>query len=63
MAGSGPTPGQTVAAVLLPPLGVFLRRGLGPAFWTDVALTLLGWVPGIIFALITLFRVETPARA
>jgi uncharacterized membrane protein YqaE (UPF0057 family) len=43
-----------VAAILLPPLGVYLDRGLAPAFWIAVALTLIGYVPGAIFALIVL---------
>lgn len=41
-----------IAAVFLPPLGVFLGRGLGPVFWMSVALTALFWVPGVIFAVI-----------
>jgi uncharacterized membrane protein YqaE (UPF0057 family) len=40
-----------VAAILLPPLGVFLNRGLGSAFWISVALTILAFVPGVIYAL------------
>ena len=47
------TPGQLVAAVLLPPLGVFLARGTGGTFWIAVALTLVAFVPGVIFALWT----------
>lgn len=41
---------RLVAAVLLPPLGVFLQIGIGPQFWINVLLTLLGYVPGIIHA-------------
>lgn len=41
-----------IAAVLLPPLGVFLARGVTPAFWLTVALTLVGWLPGVILALV-----------
>lgn len=55
-----PRAATIVAAVLLPPLGVFLARGLGKAFWIATALTVLGWLPGVIFALVTLLR---PARA
>lgn len=43
-----------VAAVLLPPLGVFLDRGITPAFWITVVLTCLGFVPGVVFALFTI---------
>lgn len=41
-----------VAAILLPPLGVFLVHGLRPAFWVSVLLTLLGWLPGVVFSLV-----------
>ncbi|WP_300425325.1 YqaE/Pmp3 family membrane protein [Thalassolituus sp.] len=37
-------------SVLLPPLGVFLQVGLGGAFWLNILLTLLGYLPGIIHA-------------
>jgi uncharacterized membrane protein YqaE (UPF0057 family) len=40
-----------VAAVLLPPLGVYLERGLGSHFWIAAALTLLAYLPGVAFAL------------
>lgn len=38
-------------AILLPPLGVFLTVGLAPAFWINILLTLLGYIPGIIHAI------------
>ena len=41
---------RIVAAILLPPLGVFLQVGLGPQFWINILLTLLGYVPGIVHA-------------
>lgn len=40
-----------VAAVLLPPLAVFLARGMGTDFWISVVLTILMWVPGVLHAL------------
>jgi uncharacterized membrane protein YqaE (UPF0057 family) len=52
----GVTISSVVLAILLPPLGVFLRYGLGQWFWIAVALTILGWLPGAIFALVILFR-------
>jgi uncharacterized membrane protein YqaE (UPF0057 family) len=52
------TPWTVIAAILLPPLGIFLSRGLTPAFWLTVVLTLIGWVPGVIFALALLFVPE-----
>ncbi|HET9510455.1 MAG TPA: YqaE/Pmp3 family membrane protein [Sphingomonas sp.] len=56
--------GQVVAAVLLPPLGVFLKRGGGRDFWIACALTLVGFVPGALFALWNVLRAPrdgTPA--
>jgi uncharacterized membrane protein YqaE (UPF0057 family) len=44
-------PFAIVAAILLPPLGLFLVRGIGPSFWIAVALTCLGFLPGVIYAL------------
>lgn len=52
------SPWAVVAAILLPPLGVFLARGLTPAFWLTVAATLIGWVPGVALALLLLLIPE-----
>ncbi|MDF2641759.1 MAG: hypothetical protein K0R45_1031 [Pseudomonas sp.] len=41
---------RIIFAILLPPLGVFLQVGLGGAFWLNILLTLLGYIPGIIHA-------------
>jgi uncharacterized membrane protein YqaE (UPF0057 family) len=41
---------RLVAAILLPPLGVFLKVGFGGHFWLNILLTLLGYIPGIIHA-------------
>ena len=41
---------RIVAAILLPPLGVFLQVGIGKHFWINVLLTILGYIPGIIHA-------------
>ncbi|XP_060167433.1 hydrophobic protein RCI2A-like [Lycium barbarum] len=38
-------------AILLPPLGVFLRFNCAVEFWICVLLTLFGWIPGIIYAI------------
>ncbi len=43
-------------AILLPPLGVFLQVGLGGAFWLNLLLTLLGYIPGIIHAVWVIAR-------
>ncbi|WP_019503481.1 YqaE/Pmp3 family membrane protein [Pleurocapsa sp. PCC 7319] len=42
---------KIIAAILLPPLGVFLTMGVSQALLINVLLTLLGWVPGVIHAL------------
>ena len=41
---------RIIIAILLPPLGVFLQVGLGGAFWLNIILTLLGYIPGIVHA-------------
>ncbi|WP_081990177.1 YqaE/Pmp3 family membrane protein [Psychroserpens sp. Hel_I_66] len=41
-----------ILSVLLPPLAVFLQHGIGKQFLISVILTILGWVPGVIHALI-----------
>ena len=48
--------------MLLPPLGVFLARGLGRDFWIALGLTLIGWLPGIAFALVALLRPDLLPR-
>ncbi len=41
---------RVLLSILLPPLGVFLQVGIKPAFWLNILLTLLGYVPGIVHA-------------
>jgi uncharacterized membrane protein YqaE (UPF0057 family) len=50
-----PGAGTIIAAILLPPLGVWINRGIGPAFLVSVILTIIGYVPGIIFSLIAIY--------
>ncbi|MGS2740219.1 YqaE/Pmp3 family membrane protein [Sinomicrobium sp. M5D2P17] len=42
---------RIIFAIILPPLGVFLTVGLKGAFWLNILLTLLGFLPGIIHAI------------
>lgn len=49
-------------AVLLPPVGVWLARGIGFSFWVSLVLTLLAYVPGMIFALVAVARPDLIAR-
>lgn len=58
-----PSVAAVIAAILLPPLGVFLARGLGTEFWVGTLLTILFWVPGILFALAVIFRPGLAPRA
>lgn len=41
---------KIIFAIILPPLGVFLEVGLKGAFWLNILLTILGFIPGIIHA-------------
>ncbi|TXD81550.1 YqaE/Pmp3 family membrane protein [Subsaximicrobium wynnwilliamsii] len=41
-----------ILSILLPPLAVFMKKGLGGAFFLNILLTLIGWIPGVIHAFI-----------
>ncbi|XP_062232436.1 low temperature-induced protein lt101.2 [Phragmites australis] len=45
---------EILLAILLPPVGVFLRYGIGAEFWICLLLTILGYIPGIIYAVYVL---------
>ncbi|WP_018126562.1 YqaE/Pmp3 family membrane protein [Balneola vulgaris] len=42
---------RIILAVILPPVGVFMTVGIGGAFWLNIILTILGYIPGIIHAI------------
>ncbi|MEG5125422.1 YqaE/Pmp3 family membrane protein [Microcoleus sp. ARI1-B5] len=42
---------RIVAAIFLPPLGVFLTVGIGGDFWINLVLTFLGFIPGVVHAI------------
>ena len=42
---------RVILAILLPPVGVFLKVGFGLHFWLNIVLTLLGYVPGLVHAI------------
>lgn len=42
---------KIIVAIFLPPLGVFFETGCSGAFFLNILLTLLGYIPGIIHAL------------
>lgn len=46
-----------ILAILLPPLAVFLHSGIGTPFWISLILTLLFWIPGVIYALLVVLDV------
>lgn len=44
---------MVILAILLPPLAVYLHQGeINSKFWISLLLTLLFWLPGVIYALI-----------
>jgi uncharacterized membrane protein YqaE (UPF0057 family) len=47
---------RIIAAIVLPPLGVFMQVGFSKHFWINILLTILGYIPGIIHALWVIFR-------
>jgi uncharacterized membrane protein YqaE (UPF0057 family) len=45
-----------ILAILLPPLAVYLHEdAINSKFWISLLLTLLFWIPGVIYALIVIF--------
>jgi uncharacterized membrane protein YqaE (UPF0057 family) len=47
---------RIIAAIIVPPVGVFLQVGFGLHFWLNILLTILGYVPGIIHAVWVILR-------
>lgn len=45
-----------ILAIFIPPLAVGLLYGIGAEFWISVILTIIFWIPGIIYALIKVFQ-------
>jgi len=45
-----------VLAVFLPPVAVFLKKGIMPTFWLNLILTLLFFIPGMIHALLVVTK-------
>lgn len=44
-----------ILAILLPPLAVYLHQGvINNKFWISLILTLLFWLPGVIYALVVI---------
>jgi len=36
--------------ILLPPVAVYMKHGLGGTFLLNLVLTIIGWLPGVIHA-------------
>ncbi|MEA5465974.1 YqaE/Pmp3 family membrane protein [Leptothoe sp. PORK10 BA2] len=49
-------PLRYLLAVLLPPVGVFLTYGLSISLLISIVLTLLGWLPGSMYAVWALVK-------
>jgi len=49
-------------AIFLPPLAVLLKTGCDSNFIINIALSILGWIPGVIHAWWVISRHERPAR-
>lgn len=47
---------KIILAVILPPLGVFLERGCNMDLLINIALTILGYIPGIFHALYIILK-------
>ena len=39
-----------ILSILLPPLAVFLKYGVGSELLISIVLTIIGWLPGVIYA-------------
>lgn len=46
---------KIIFAILLPPVAAYLQVGLTTHFWINLALTLLGGLPGMLHALWLVF--------
>ncbi|XP_023642861.1 hydrophobic protein RCI2A [Capsella rubella] len=47
---------EILLAIMLPPVGVFLRFGCGMEFWLSLLLTFLGFIPGLVYAIFVLTK-------
>ena len=61
MTGAALSPGLVAAAILLPPLAIFMAEGVTRNFWISFGLTCLAFLPGVAFTLYTLLKRRPPA--
>ena len=50
---------KLIFAFLLPPVTAYLQVGVTTHFWINIALTLLGGIPGVLHALWLIFTDQT----
>jgi len=50
-------------AIFVPPFSVFVKRGCNADFLIDIALWVLGWIPGVLYAWYIISKYETPEGA
>ena len=56
MAAAGTSIVQIIVAIFLPPVAVALHEGLSSRFWICLVLTLIFFLPGMIYALYVITR-------
>lgn len=42
---------RIVLSIIIPPVGVFFKVGLGMHFWVNILLTMFGYIPGLVHAI------------
>jgi len=40
-----------ILSIFLPPVAVFMKKGIMPTFWINLILTLIFFIPGVVHAL------------
>lgn len=49
-----------ILAIILPPLAMLIAKGVCTEFWLSLILTLLGFLPGLIYTLYILLKARQP---
>lgn len=52
---------KIILAILLPPVAVLLERGISGSLLLNILLTILGWIPGAIHAVLVVTSNPAPA--
>lgn len=56
MAVTAMDPVKVIFAIIFPPVGVFMERGVSGTLFLNILLTILGYIPGIIHALYVIMK-------